>query len=133
MRTPAIALFLTLLLAMAPAAMAPAAMAADEHMEIVADATTYDGKAHLYRVSGNVKITLPEIVVTCREATVYADAAETKIVKVVFTGGVTASKGTDTFRAERISYLVAERRLVAEGGTRTKLKLPARQGAVQAP
>lgn len=128
MKTQAIALFLTALLALAPAA-----MAADEHLEIVADATTYDGKAHLYRVSGHVKITLPEIVVTCREATVYADADETKIVRVVFTGGVTATKGTDTFRAERITYLVADRRLVAEGGTRTKLKLPARQGAVQAP
>lgn len=128
MRTLAFALFL-----IAALAMAPAALAADEHLEIVADSTTYDGKGHLYRVSGNVKITLPEIVVTCREATVYADDKESKIVRVVFTGGVTAIKGTDTFRAEKITYLVADRRLVAEGGTRAKLKLPARQGAVQAP
>lgn len=128
MRTPAIALLLTTMLCLA----LPAA-AAEEHLEIEADATTYDGKAHLYRVSGHVRITLPEIVVTCREATVYADASESKVLKVVFTGDVTARKGTDTFRAERITYHVGDRRLVAEGETRARLKLPARQGAGQGP
>ncbi len=94
-------------------------------MEIEARTTTYDGKAHTYQVKGNVKVTLPQMVVTCEDATIFAAATEDRILRVVFAGKVEAKRGTDTFRAERITYHVAERRLVAEGGTRTQIKLPA--------
>lgn len=101
-------------------------------MDIEAKSTTYDGKAHTYQVKGGVKITLPQLTVTCDEATVYANDAENQIVKVVFNGNVEAKKGTDSFKAGRITYLVAERRLTAEGMTKTRLKLPA-EGAIKGP
>jgi lipopolysaccharide export system protein LptA len=113
---------------------APAASSAPaaSTMEIVAQSTVYDGKAHTYQVKGNVRITLPQLSVTCDQATVYANAAENQIVKVVFSGNVEAKKGTDSFKATRITYMVAERRLMAEGTTRTRLKLPA-EGPIQGP
>ena len=111
---------------------APAKPASSGTMEIVAKTTTYDGKAHTYQVKGDVKITLPQLTVTCDEATVYANEAENQIVRVVFSGNVKAQKGTDSFTATRITYLVAERRLTAEGTTRTRLKLPA-EGPIQGP
>jgi lipopolysaccharide export system protein LptA len=114
---------------------APAATAASpaaNTMEIVAQSTVYDGKAHTYQVKGNVRITLPQLTVTCDQATVYANDAENQIVKVVFSGNVEAKKGTDSFKATRITYMVAERRLSAEGTTRTRLKLPA-EGPIQGP
>jgi lipopolysaccharide export system protein LptA len=126
---------LAAVIAITPAALAasPApATAEGQSMEIVATSTVYDGKAHTYQVKGAVKITLPQLTVTCDEATVYANATESQIVKVVFSGGVTATKGTDSFKASRITYLVAERRLTAEGTTRTRLKLPA-QGPIKGP
>lgn len=110
----------------------PAASQAASTMEIVATSTVYDGKAHTYQVKGDVRITLPQLTVTCDQATVYANASESAIVKVVFSGNVEAKKGTDSFKATRITYLVAERRLTAEGTTRTRLKLPA-EGAIQGP
>lgn len=103
-------------------------------MEIEADATTYDGKAHSYQVRGKVRISLPQMVVTCDEATILAAATEDRVLRVVFAGKVEARRGADTFRAERITYHVAERRLVAEGGTRTKITLPAgAQGPITGP
>jgi lipopolysaccharide export system protein LptA len=116
----------------APKAESPGSGAAAQSMEIEAKTTTYDGKAHTYQVKGGVRITLPQLTVTCDEATVYANDAENQIVKVVFDGNVEATKGTDSFKASRITYLVAERRLTAEGTTRTKLKLPA-EGPIKGP
>jgi lipopolysaccharide export system protein LptA len=119
-------------LAQKAAPAAPAKAPAESTMEIVAQSTVYDGKAHTYQVKGNVRITLPQLTVTCDQATVYANDAENQIVKVVFSGNVEAKKGTDSFRATRITYMVAERRLSAEGTTRTRLKLPA-EGPIQGP
>lgn len=118
-----------LLLVATPAFAAPA-----QHMDITAQTTTYDGKAHTYQVKGKVTITLPQLVVTCDEATVFADATESQVLRVVFSGNVEAKKGTDSFRASRITYHVADRRLVAEGTTRTRLRLPDRaQGPISGP
>jgi lipopolysaccharide export system protein LptA len=103
-------------------------------MEISAQTTMYDGKAHTYMVKGKVRVTLPQWVVTCEEATLFASPGENAIVRAVFRGNVEAVRGTDTFRADRITYQVAERRLVAEGTTRTRLKLPAQaNGPVSGP
>ncbi|MFN3428916.1 MAG: hypothetical protein ACK46X_03065 [Candidatus Sericytochromatia bacterium] len=116
----------------APAARPTASASPGQMMDIVANSTMYDGKAHTYQMKGQVKITLPQFSVTCDEATVYANEAENQITKVVFSGNVEAKKGTDSFKATRITYMVAERRLTAEGTTRTRLKLPA-EGPVQGP
>lgn len=111
------------------AAAAPAA-----NMEIAAQTTTYDGKAHTFLVKGKVRVTLPQLVVTCDEATLYAAPSEDAIVRIVFKGNVEAVRGTDTFHAERITYQVAERRLEAAGATRIRLKLPAKAlGPVSGP
>ena len=113
------------LLLLAPLVLGAAAPArTGEQMEISAKNTTFDGKAHTYEVTGDVHITLPKLEVTCRRATVYADPTDARIVRITFDGDVEAKKGTDTFRAERITYYVIERRLVAEGATKTRLKLP---------
>jgi lipopolysaccharide export system protein LptA len=94
-------------------------------LQIEADATAYDGKDHTYQVRGHVRITLPQMVVTCEQATIYAAPTEDRVLRVVFAGGVEARRGSDTFRAARITYHVPERRLVAEGATRTRILLPA--------
>jgi lipopolysaccharide export system protein LptA len=135
---PALTIALTLGLLALPVAAAPtpkpAASADAQHMDIVAQTTTYDGKAHTYQVKGKVTITLPQLVVTCDEATVFADATESQVLKVVFTGNVEAKKGTDSFKASRITYHVGDRRLIAEGTTRTRLKLPEKaQGPITGP
>jgi lipopolysaccharide export system protein LptA len=103
-------------------------------MEIVAKTTTFDGKAHTYQVKGNVKVTLPNLVVTCAEATLFANAKDDAIVRVVFSGNVEAARDGNTFRADRITYHVLERRLEAVGTTRIRLKLPAKAlGPVSGP
>ena len=129
-----LAVLALVMIAAAPVVAAPKESpgAAGRTMEIEAKTTTYDGKAHTYQVKGAVRIALPQLTVTCDEATVYANDAENLIVKVVFSGNVEATKGTDSFKASRITYLVAERRLTAEGTTRTKLKLPA-EGPIKGP
>ncbi|MEB3329106.1 MAG: hypothetical protein VKQ33_07735 [Candidatus Sericytochromatia bacterium] len=112
--------------AMGLALAAPARAAAPApQLQIEADVTTYDGKAHTYQVRGHVRVTLPQMVVTCQQATIYAAPTEDRVLRVVFDGGVEARRGSDTFRASRITYHVAARRLVAEGTTRTRLLLPA--------
>jgi lipopolysaccharide export system protein LptA len=117
-----LALSLLALLA-APAAAEPSPAPAQD-LEISAKSTTYDGRAHTYTVKGDVHITLPQLAVTCDQATIYADASEKHVVKIVFTGGVEAKRGTDSFRADTITLLVPERRLVAEGTTHVRLRLP---------
>lgn len=114
----------SLILALTAPALAAKKAEPAPSMEIEAKTTTYDGKAHTYQMRGQVRITLPQMIVTCDEATVHAAVTEDQVLRVVFAGHVEAKRGTDTFRAERITYHVQERRLVAEGGTRTQIKLP---------
>lgn len=130
-----ILLLLALLVASPAQAASPLPKAAPSGgtMEIEAQSTTYDGKAHTYQVKGKVRITLPQMVVSCDEATIHA-ATEDRVLRVVFAGRVEAKRGADTFRADRITYHVAERRLVAEGGTKTRIQLPAgAQGPITGP
>lgn len=125
-------MLLAALLTAAPAWAAPPAPGGT--MEIEAQSTTYDGKAHTYQVKGKVRITLPQMVVSCDEATIHAAPTEDRVLRVVFAGRVEARRGTDSFRADRITYHVAERRLVAEGTTKTRIQLPAgAQGPITGP
>lgn len=109
----------------------PPAVTMDQ-MDIVARETEYDGQAHTYAMSGNVRISLRDMVVTCQEATVYASPKEDRVDRIVFTGQVEAKRGTGVFRGEKVTYFVAERRLLAEGGTRTRLLVPASASAAPA-
>lgn len=106
----------------------PAAVSLDQ-MDITARQSEYDGQAHTYAMTGNVRISLRDMVVTCQEATVYATPKEDRVERIVFTGQVEARRGTGVFRGDRVTYFVAERRLLAEGGTHTRLLVPASASA----
>lgn len=109
----------TLLIALAvPVAAEPA------QMEIEAKTTEYNGQLHTYTVAGGVTIRLKDMVVTCDRATIYANAKEDRVERVAFYGGVEAKRGSNVFRGETVTYYLPERRLVAEGGTKTRLALP---------
>lgn len=123
----AIALTLVALQASAWAAPAKPASPAQplDQMEVLARTTEYDGKAHTYTVKGDVAITLKDLSVSCDKATIYASPKEDAVERIVFSGKVEARRATGTFRGEKVTYYVAQRRLVAEGGTRTRLLIPA--------
>lgn len=123
-----LAIALVMALVAAPALAAPAkptpAQALDQ-MEVLARTTEYDGKAHTYTVKGDVAITLKDLAVTCEQAIIYASPKEDRVDRVVFSGKVEAKRSSGTFRGDRVTYFVAQRKLLAEGGTRTRLMLPA--------
>ncbi|MNX77787.1 Lipopolysaccharide export system protein LptA [compost metagenome] len=126
-----LAIALAIALSAAPALAAPAkptkpanAQTLDQ-MEVLARTTEYDGKAHTYTVKGDVAITLKDLAVSCDQATIYASPKEDQVERIVFSGKVEAKRSTGTFRGEKVTYYVAQRKLVAEGGTRTRLMLPA--------
>ncbi|HEY9720933.1 MAG TPA: hypothetical protein V6D47_02905 [Oscillatoriaceae cyanobacterium] len=97
---------------------------AQPQMEMNADTTTYDDRAHTYTAQGDVHIALPQLQVSCQEAVITANAAGTRVLKIVFTGDVEAKRGQDVLHAETITLFVPERRLVAAGGTHIRLRLP---------
>ncbi|HEY9900462.1 MAG TPA: LptA/OstA family protein [Pantanalinema sp.] len=109
----------------APAKPAPAPAQALDQMEVLARTTEYDGRAHTYTVKGDVAITLKDLAVSCDQATIYATPKEDRVERIVFSGKVEAKRSTGTFRGDKVTYYVAQRRLVAEGATRTRLMLPA--------
>lgn len=133
MKSPFLCLALGAIALALPAA-AVAAPAAGKTLDLSARSTVYDGRAKTITARGDVRVTMPPMQISCAEATLYTDARETAVVKIVFTGAVTAKKGDDVFRAERITYYVPERRMVAEGTVKTRLKLPlAGSGPIQGP
>lgn len=109
----------------------PAAVSMDQ-MDITARQTEYDGQQHTYAMTGDVRISLRDMVVTCRAATVYATPKEDRVERIVFSGQVEARRGNGVFRGEKVTYFVAERRLLAEGGTHTRLLVPASASATPA-
>jgi lipopolysaccharide export system protein LptA len=94
-------------------------------MEISARKTEYDGQKHVYTVTGNVRITLEDLLVTCQQATIFATADESRVERVLFSGDVIAKRGPHVFTGETVSFHLQTRRLLAEGGTTTKLQVPA--------
>jgi len=107
----------------APAASSPAAKTSP--MEIEARTTEYDGQKHTYTVTGNVRITLEDLVVTCNQATIFASADESRVERVRFNGDVVAKRGTNVFTGETVTFHLSTRRLLAEGGTKTRIMVPA--------
>lgn len=103
---------------------APSGLSIDQ-MDIVAQTTEYDGHAHTYSVRGGVRITLRDMSVTCDQAVIYDTPKDDRVERIVFAGHVMARRGPGTFRGDKVTYYVAERRLLAEGGTHTRLLLPA--------
>lgn len=102
----------------------PAPRPALEQLEIQGRTTEYDGASHTYRVKGDVTIETRDLVVTCKEAVIYTTPGEDRVDRIVFTGNVEARRGTGVFRGERVVYHVAQRKLQAEGMTRTRLLVP---------
>lgn len=109
----------------------PSAVTLDQ-MDILARQSEYDGQLHTYAVSGNVRISLRDMVVTCQAATVFASPKEDRVERIVFSGQVEARRGNGVFKGERVTYFVAERRLLAEGKTHTRLMVPASASATPA-
>ncbi|MEB3195634.1 MAG: LptA/OstA family protein [Candidatus Sericytochromatia bacterium] len=94
-------------------------------LRLEADSISYDAQKRTYQVRGRVRIALADLTVRCESAILTAAPAQDQILKVVFSGQVEARRGPDSFRAQRITYHVRERRMFAEGSTRTQLRLPA--------
>jgi lipopolysaccharide export system protein LptA len=99
------------------------AMAKTEPMDIVAKSTEYNGSAHTYTVSGDVHIAFRAIKVTCRKAIIYFTPKEDKVTRIVFMEDVEVLRGQSTFQGRQVTYYVADQRLVAEGGTKTRINL----------
>lgn len=100
-----------------------------DELAIRAASTEFDGVSHGYLVKGNVKIDMPDLSVTCDQAVISVSANEERVDKIVFTGGVIATRGRNMFFGDRVTYLVPTRKLVAEGNTRTKILLPGSGGS----
>lgn len=94
-------------------------------MEIEARTTEYDGQKHTYTVTGNVRIVLEDLVVTCKQAVIYASADESRVERVRFQGDVVAKRGSNVFTGETVTFYLPTRRLLAEGGTKTRILVPA--------
>ncbi len=119
----------------APKAPAPAAKtsptaqssptAKSSPMEIEARTTEYDGQKHTYTVTGDVRIVLEDLVVTCKQATIYATDDESRVERVRFNGDVVAKRGPNVFTGETVTFHLPTRRLLAEGGTKTRIMVPA--------
>jgi lipopolysaccharide export system protein LptA len=95
-----------------------------DEMDIVAKQSEYDGHAHQYLIKGDVRVTLKDMVVTCDQATIFVTAKEDRVDKLIFSGRVEARRHGNTFRGDRVTYFVGDRRLLAEGATHTRLLLP---------
>ena len=107
-----------------PAAKATPA-AKSSPMEIEARTTEYDGQKHTYTVTGDVRIVLEDLVVTCKQATIYATSDESRVERVRFNGDVVAKRGPNVFTGETVTFHLPTRRLLAEGGTKTRIMVPA--------
>lgn len=99
------------------------AIAKTEPMDILAKHTEYNGGKHTYTVTGDVHIAFRAIKVTCEKAVIYFTPKEDRVVRIVFTENVEVQRGQSTFTGEQVTYFVADQRLVAEGGTKTRLNL----------
>ncbi|MNK55103.1 Lipopolysaccharide export system protein LptA [compost metagenome] len=98
-------------------------------MDIEAKTTEYDGQKHTYTVTGNVRITLEDLIVTCAQATIFASEDESRVERVRFNGDVVAKRGTNVFTGETVTFDLPTRRLLAEGGTKTRIMVPASSSA----
>lgn len=99
------------------------AIAKTEPMDILGKQTEYNGSKHTYTVTGDVHIAFRAIKVTCEKAVIYFTPKEDRVVRIVFTENVEVQRGQSTFTGSQVTYFVTDQRLVAEGGTKTRLNL----------
>lgn len=116
---------LALLAAPVPALAAGKVASAPQQLTIVAKSSEYDGETHTYLVQGDVRIAAKGLLVTCDRATIFSTPKEDRIERIVFDGNVQAHRGRSTFTGAEVTLYVPTQRLVAEGGTKTRIQLPA--------
>jgi lipopolysaccharide export system protein LptA len=102
-------------------------------LEMEADRTEYDDKARVYVLAGKVRIRMRDIQVTCREAILEMDARGEGLEVMRLQGQVRAVRGRQVFRGERITWLAAARRFVAEGDVEARVPWPSTATAESMP
>ena len=113
--------------AVGPRAAAPKAAGTPVPMDLLemeAERTEYDDKARVYVLAGKVRIRMRDIQVTCREAILEMDARGEGLEVMRLKGQVRAVRGRQVFRGERITWLAAARRFVAEGDVEARVPWP---------
>ncbi|MBM3259453.1 MAG: hypothetical protein FJY99_06880 [Candidatus Sericytochromatia bacterium] len=93
-------------------------------LEMEAERTEYDDKARVYLLAGRVRIRMRDIQVTCREAILEMDARGEGLEVMRLKGQVKAVRGRQVFRGDRITWLAAARRFVAEGDVEARVPWP---------
>lgn len=94
-----------------------------EPIDIVAKHTEYDGKLHTYTVSGDVRVDFRDLSVLCQKAVIYFTPLEDRVNRIVFLQNVDVQWKSSNFKGEVVTYFVPTQRLVAEGGTRTRINV----------
>lgn len=94
-----------------------------EPLEVLAKLTEYDGKKHTYTVTGDVKVTYRDLLVNCQKAVIYFTPKEDAVTKIVFFEKVDVLWKSSNFQGERVTYYVPNDRMVAEGGTKTRINV----------
>jgi lipopolysaccharide export system protein LptA len=102
-----------------------------DQLDLTARETTFDGSVHRYRITGSVHAVVRDLDVRCDQADIFLSTDDDEVLKMEFSGGVVARRGKNVFKSARINYWVPERRLVAQGGTRTILTLPVASRSVR--
>ncbi len=110
---------------LAPALAAPAAPVTLDQIDLTARETSFEGPLHRYSVRGKVHVTVRDLDVRCEQADIYLSDDDSEVMRLECSGDVVARRGKNLFRSARITYWVPERRLLAQGGTRTVITLPA--------
>lgn len=102
-----------------------------DELELTAQETSFDGPLHRYRVNGKVHVTVRDLDVRCEQADIFLSGDDSRVVRLECSGEVIARRGKNLFRSARVTYWVSERRLLAQGGTRTVITLPAASKSVR--
>jgi lipopolysaccharide export system protein LptA len=94
-----------------------------EPIDVVAKHTEYDGKLHTYTVFGDVRVDYRDISVFCQKAVIYFNPLEDQVNRIVFLENVDVHWKSNNFKGEVVTYFVPTQRLVAEGGTKTRINV----------
>lgn len=109
----------------------PAAPVTLDQIDLTAQETSFEGPQHLYRVQGKVHVVVRDLDVRCEQADIHLSDDDSRVLRLECSGNVVARRGKNLFRSARVTYWVPERRLLAQGGTRTVITLPAASKSVR--